>query len=268
MVSSSNSLRGRLQGLVTFQKITSLNQHQITALHLILLQHRHESHIRILPPRVSYTYTQVFTDGDRVFEYRVTPQASTFRSSRIVQNGQNENVEESKEQPMETESSVPAFFMPDMFSSFFPMSQLDSGMFEHNFASNFGRRSHPINLLDLVALLSMNDRGSSGTPPTSKETLNKLPTFKIEEKHCKKDPSKATLEPPSCAICCSDIELGQMGQLLPCGHMFHPGCTKPWLSQHNTCPVCRYELPTDDPEYEQSKCQRTQEQPQAHTHAQ
>lgn len=37
--------------------------------------------------------------------------------------------------------------------------------------------------------------------------------------------------------------------LMPCDHLFHEPCIRAWLSRSNACPLCRYELPTDNPEY-------------------
>ena len=100
-----------------------------------------------------------------------------------------------------------------------------------NFASNFQHR----NLGDLTQLINLSNPVSHGKPPASKEVVSKLPVFKLEKKHCKPKPD-GTNEQPNCPICCSDIQLGEKAQLLPCGHIFHPDCTKPWLTQHNTCP--------------------------------
>ena len=55
--------------------------------------------------------------------------------------------------------------------------------------------------------------------------------------------------------CREDLLVGDEVQIMPCndGHVFHPPCLKPWLVEHNSCPVCRHELPTDDDKYERRK---------------
>jgi len=46
---------------------------------------------------------------------------------------------------------------------------------------------------------------------------------------------------------------------LPCKHSFDRECLLKWLNRSSNCPLCRAELPTDDPEYEQFKLQKKRE---------
>jgi len=83
--------------------------------------------------------------------------------------------------------------------------------------------------------------GSRGTPPASQSALESLPQVTIEQKHVD--------EAMNCSICREEFNLGESVAELPCCHKFHGGCIVPWLKMHNQCPVCRFELPTDDAEY-------------------
>eukprot|EP00588_Corethron_pennatum_P001622 CAMPEP_0194286996 /NCGR_PEP_ID=MMETSP0169-20130528/33766_1 /TAXON_ID=218684 /ORGANISM="Corethron pennatum, Strain L29A3" /LENGTH=321 /DNA_ID=CAMNT_0039033557 /DNA_START=491 /DNA_END=1456 /DNA_ORIENTATION=+ len=57
-----------------------------------------------------------------------------------------------------------------------------------------------------------------------------------------------------CAVCREGFKAGEVVLILPaCNHCFHEVCALTWLENHNTCPFCRRELPTDDPQYEQRR---------------
>ncbi|KAL5743087.1 hypothetical protein ACOSP7_029819 [Xanthoceras sorbifolium] len=49
-----------------------------------------------------------------------------------------------------------------------------------------------------------------------------------------------------CVICKEEMREGRDVCELPCGHPFHWICILPWLRKRNTCPCCRFRLPTDD----------------------
>ncbi|OEL37704.1 E3 ubiquitin-protein ligase AIP2 [Dichanthelium oligosanthes] len=62
-----------------------------------------------------------------------------------------------------------------------------------------------------------------------------------------------------CAVCRENLVVDDKMQELPCKHLFHPPCLKPWLDENNSCPICRHELRTDDHAYESRK-EREQEE--------
>lgn len=56
-----------------------------------------------------------------------------------------------------------------------------------------------------------------------------------------------------CLICLEEQKMGTVAVKLGCGHIYHEECLKLWLKKSCTCPVCRYELETDDAQYEMSR---------------
>ncbi|KAK1403442.1 E3 ubiquitin-protein ligase SGR9, amyloplastic [Heracleum sosnowskyi] len=49
-----------------------------------------------------------------------------------------------------------------------------------------------------------------------------------------------------CVICKEEMKQGRDVCKLPCTHLFHWMCILPWLRKTNTCPCCRFRLPSDD----------------------
>ena len=84
--------------------------------------------------------------------------------------------------------------------------------------------------------------GNSSRNPADIKSVEKLPVVKIEAKHCKMTDGKQ--ECPVCPVCVEELSIGKEAIFMPCGHSFDPECLKPWLKDHNTCPVCRFKLPT------------------------
>lgn len=88
-------------------------------------------------------------------------------------------------------------------------------------------------LEELIEQLTMNDR--RGPLPATRTSIDAMPTIKITQRHLRSD--------SHCPVCKDRFELGSEARQMPCNHIYHSDCIVPWLVQHNSCPVCRQELP-------------------------
>ncbi|KAF4132568.1 Ring finger domain [Phytophthora infestans] len=158
---------------------------------------------------------------------------STTRNTRFTSNTGN---------PVE-------FFVSESGEGGDPMGILDAlgGMFPM-LAGNAGDYAFG-NMANVINQLMQNDPNRHGAPPAAKEVVEKLPKVKITQGEV--DGSA------ECPVCKDFFAVDDEVHRLPCEHSFHPDCILPWLKQHNSCPLCRFELPTDDPDYERRRAAST-----------
>lgn len=91
----------------------------------------------------------------------------------------------------------------------------------------------------LIEHLSNTDPAAAcGALPALKSAVDAMPSFQIAEKHLGHD--------LHCAVCKDAFEIGEQALEMPCKHIYHSDCILPWLSQHNSCPVCRHAMPTEE----------------------
>ncbi|KAL1213320.1 E3 ubiquitin-protein ligase RING1 [Cardamine amara subsp. amara] len=113
------------------------------------------------------------------------------------------------------------------------------------YAANIGDYLDESGFEELLEQLAESDNSRRGAPPASVSCVRNLPRVIIGDDHVKKG--------LVCAICKELFTFGNETTQLPCLHLYHAHCIVPWLSARNSCPLCRYELPTDDKDYEEGK---------------
>ncbi|KAL4504422.1 hypothetical protein ABPG72_009868 [Tetrahymena utriculariae] len=80
-------------------------------------------------------------------------------------------------------------------------------------------------------------------------------TLDVYKKYCLKMKIGKTTK--NCSICFIKLEQGDIVNQLPCKHIFHSKCIKPWLKLSPCCPNCRFDLKKYD--LEQRKNNKKQE---------
>ncbi|KAG8377157.1 hypothetical protein BUALT_Bualt09G0139300 [Buddleja alternifolia] len=128
-----------------------------------------------------------------------------------------------------------------------------------NYVGDSGNYLDAIGLDNLLEHLAETESSRRGAPPASVSFVNNMPCKTINE-----DDEK--LDSLACAVCKESLSVGIVVNQLPCFHLYHPSCILPWLSARNTCPLCRYELPTDDKDYEERKRSRINAYQTLHIH--
>ncbi|XP_057445837.1 E3 ubiquitin-protein ligase SIRP1-like [Lotus japonicus] len=74
---------------------------------------------------------------------------------------------------------------------------------------------------------------ASVNPPAQKVAIEAMPSVTNDEKF-------------QCTICLEDLEIGIEAKEMPCKHKFHGDCIISWLKLHSSCPVCRFQIPSED----------------------
>ncbi|OBZ82973.1 putative RING finger protein P32A8.03c, partial [Choanephora cucurbitarum] len=95
--------------------------------------------------------------------------------------------------------------------------------------------------LDNIITQLMEQAGSASAPPPAPEqVIDSLPKRSLTDKE------KA--QEIDCAVCKDNFEPTEQVIELPCLHIFHDDCIKPWLKLNGTCPVCRHSVvPEQEP---------------------
>jgi len=101
-----------------------------------------------------------------------------------------------------------------------------------------------------VVLERSMEENSARIPPAKETVRDALPRVVVT----KEDLIDSTNS--RCSVCLEDYRPGSRATRMLCGHLFCTACIREWLRGANSCPVCRYELATDEVDFEHGRKQR------------
>lgn len=184
-------------------------------------------------------YIHMDSDEDREHQFQLLDSISAFMRQRMVDRSNGPDIRGRSDAHPEHNPGIGPLLI---FGGQVPLRLSGNGGFEALFngtpgigltRGNVGDYFIGPGLEELFEQLSTNDR--RGPPPASRSSIDAMPTIKITNRHLRSD--------SHCPVCKDKFELGSEARQMPCNHIYHSDCITPWLSQHNSCPVCRQELP-------------------------
>lgn len=184
-------------------------------------------------------FSKIFIEN---IDIQCTHCGKTFCEELLYPSHQTSQAHPSNFQPYEPSPNIPHSFFNSGFRPRTTSNLLDM-ILEYLTAQQYEH-----NLEDIINQIMLNDPNKYGNPPASKDAISKLPQCIITLSKLKSFGNET-----SCAVCKDEFECGQECISMPCQHNFHKECIIPWLKERNTCPVCRFELETDDEDYEKKK---------------
>ena len=89
-------------------------------------------------------------------------------------------------------------------------------------------------ILRLAHFFLLNDEEDEDHPRgLTKEQIDNLATRTYGQASLEGEAGRA------CSVCINEYAQGNKLRRLPCSHEFHIHCIDRWLSENNTCPICR-----------------------------
>ncbi|CAF1698379.1 unnamed protein product [Brassica napus] len=161
---------------------------------------------------------------------RSTPHPS-FNPVIVLQGGDGERDDGEEEEARDRRRAY-EFYYDD--GSGLGLRPLPDSVSEILMGSGFERLLEQLSQIDAAAGIGL---GRSGNPPASKSAIESLPRVEISDCHVGAE--------ANCAVCTEVFEAESEAREMPCKHIFHEDCIVPWLSIRNSCPVCRFELPSE-----------------------
>jgi hypothetical protein len=147
--------------------------------------------------------------------------------------------------------------IPSMLNSFGGIiSNITIPVIENIFSSNnsnnnilsfLNNHTNDFQFNNLVNIIMSFESSMHGNPPASQRAMDSLPKVEVTNDNINK------FKDITCNICLEGFQLGNILRVLECNHEFHENCIITWLKSRNTCPVCRHELESNDPNYERRK---------------